>query len=153
MQTIQPRWIALALLTGSALLANMANAKNQVEDDRFIVHYSAFNSTLLPEAVAKAQHLRRGPQIGMVNITVLKKRPDGQTPINVSAFLTGKTILHNGTNTPIEFTQTSENGAVSYIGEFPIANGKSTRFEIDVSPGADNAKFQLRFSQTLFIDR
>ncbi len=142
------RWSLLVLM----LLGSLAWGESFTEDDRFIVHYNAFNSSMVTPDVAKAHGLVRSGYLGMVNITVQRKR-EGKLPKNVTAFLTGRVTLLTGTEIPLEFSQINEGDVMYYIGQFQIADGQQHRFDIEVSPGAENSRFHLKFSQTLFVDK
>lgn len=139
----------------SGLLVSLASVNAQAEsfteDDRYIVHYNAFNSSAITPDIAKVHNLVRSGYRGMVNITVQRKRADGP-PTNVTAFLDGKAKHLNGTEIPLEFTQINEGEVVYYIGEFQISNGQPLTFDIDVKPGAEHSGFHLKFSKTLFVD-
>lgn len=132
---------------------SLSHAESFTEDDRYIVHYNAFNSSMVTPAVAEAHNLVRSSHRGMVNITVQRKRGEGQLPINVTAFLEGRVKHLGGTEIPLEFTQINEGDVVYYIGDFLIANGQPLTFDVDVKPGAGHAGFHLKFSQTLYIDK
>ena len=142
------RWLSLLLL----FVGSLAWGESFTEDDRYIVHYNAFNSSIVTPEVAQAHGLVRSGYRGMVNITVQRKR-EGQLPKNVTAFLDGYVKHLNGTEIPLEFTQINEGDVVYYIGEFQIANGQPLTFDIDVKPGAGHSGFHLKFSQTLYVDK
>lgn len=135
------------------LLASLTHAESFTEDDRYIVHYNAFNSSMVTPEVAKAHQLVRSGYRGMVNITVQRKRGEGQLPVNVTSFLDGRVKHLSGTEIPLEFTQINEGDVMYYIGEFQIANGQPLTFDIDVKPGAEHSGFHLKFTQTLFVDK
>lgn len=134
-------------------LSTLSHAESFTEDDRYIVHYNAFNSSVVTPEVAKAHNLVRSSQRGMVNITVQRKRGAGQLPVNITAFLDGRVKHLNGTEVPLDFTQINEGDVVYYIGDFLIANGQPLTFDIDVKPAADHSGFHLKFSQTLYADK
>lgn len=142
------RWLSLTLL----FLGSFAWGESFTEDDKYIVHYNAFNSSIVTPDVAKAHGLVRSGYRGMVNITVQRKR-EGQLPKNVTAFLEGRVKHLTGTEIPLEFTQINEGEVVYYIGEFQIPNGQPLTFDIDVKPGAGHSGFHLKFSQTLYVDK
>jgi hypothetical protein len=132
---------------------SLSHAESFTEDDRYIVHYNAFNSSMVTPAVAEAHNLVRSGHRGMVNITVQRKRGEGQLPVNVTAFLEGRVKHLSGTEIPLEFTQINEGDVVYYIGDFLIANGQPLTFDVDVKPGAGHAGFHLKFTQTLYVDK
>lgn len=148
-------WLQTALFPAlllSCVVSSHAVAESFTEDDRYIVHYNAFNSSVVTPQVAEAHKLVRSGYRGMVNITVQRKQAVGQ-PKNVIAFLSGRVKHLSGTEIPLEFTQINEGDVVYYIGEFNIADGQPLTFDIDVKPGADHADFHLKFSRTLFVDK
>lgn len=145
--------VSMSAFAGAMLITGAAFADSYTEDDRYIVHYNAFNSSMVTPEVAKAHNLVRSGHRGMVNITVQRKRGEGQLPVNVTAFIDGRVKHLSGTEIPLEFTQINEGGVVYYIGDFLIANGQPLTFDIDVKPGADHSGFHLKFSHTLFVDK
>lgn len=139
--------IALVLL----LTANLAAAEQFVEDKQYIVHYSAFNSTLVKPEIAKAYGLTRSRQRGLVNISVQRKMPEGM-PKAITAQLKGYTGQLGGSEIPLKFKLITEGDAVYYLAEFRTGNGDKLNFDITVQTHLDHAPIKIDFSQAFFPD-
>ena len=135
----------------SLLSAGLATAEQFIEDKNYIVHYSAFNSTLLTPEVADANGLMRSRQRGIINIAVQRKQPGGQ-PKAVMAQLEGYTGQMGGSEIPLDFQVVEEGDAVYYLAEFRFHDGDKLNFDVKVKPTPDAASLKVSFSQSFFAD-
>jgi len=126
-------------------------AEQFVEDDAYVVHYSAFNSTMLQPEVAKAYDLMRSRQRAVMNIAVQRKMPDGSRKA-VMAQLKGYTGALGGSERPLDFKVVSEGDAIYYLAEFLIGNGEKLNFDIAVQPTPQTNPIKIKFSQQFFQD-
>ena len=133
------------------LASASARAEQFVEDDQYVVHYSAFNSSMLTPEVAKAYDLMRSRQRAVMNVAVQKKMPDGSRKA-VMAQLQGYTGALGGSERPLDFKVVTEGDAIYYLAEFLIGNGEKLNFDIKVSPAPDRAPIKVAFSQEFFQD-
>ncbi len=142
--------IALGSVAATLLLltSEMAAAE-QLEDDNYVVYYSAFNSTVITPEVAKAYELNRSRQRGLLNISVQRKMPDGKYK-PVVAQLKGFTGQLGGSEIPLDFKLITEGDAVYYLAEFFIDEGDRLNFDVDIKPTPDYPTMQLDFDQTFF---
>ena len=136
----------------SAEVASAADKNgNMVEDDQYVVHYSAFNSTMLTPEIAKAYNIMRSRQRAIMNIAVQKKMPDGKTKAVMSQ-LEGYTGALGGSERPLEFTMVTEGDAIYYLAEFLVGNGEKLNFEINVKPTPERAPLKVQFTQAFYPD-
>lgn len=126
-------------------------AEQFVEDDAYVVHYSAFNSTMLQPEVAKANDLMRSRQRAVMNIAVQRKMPDGSRKA-VMAQLKGYTGALGGSERPLDFKMVSEGDAIYYLAEFLIGNGEKLNFDIVVQPTPQASPIKISFTQEFFQD-
>lgn len=126
-------------------------AEQFVEDDAYVVHYSAFNSTMLQPEVAKAYDLMRSRQRAVMNIAVQRKMPDGSCKA-VMAQLKGYTGALGGSERPLDFKVVSEGDAIYYLAEFLIGNGEKLNFDIVVQPTPEASPIKVSFTQEFFQD-
>jgi hypothetical protein len=126
-------------------------AEQFVEDDAYVVHYSAFNSTMLQPEVAKAYDLMRSRQRAVMNIAVQRKMPDGSRKA-VMAQLKGYTGALGGSERPLDFKVVTEGDAIYYLAEFLIGNGEKLNFDITVQPTPQTNPIKIKFSQQFFQD-
>ena len=139
--------LALALL----LTAELAAAEQFIEDKDYVVHYSAFTSTLLTPEVASAYGLMRSRQRGIVNISVQRKQPGGLTK-SVLAQLKGYTGQLGGSEIPLDFQVVEEGDAIYYLAEFRVRDGDKLDFAINVSPTPESAPLKVSFSQRFYSE-
>lgn len=151
------RITTLKLVIGSILAvtllltAELAAAEQLVEDKDYVVHYSAFTSTMLTPEVAKAYGLTRSRQRGMINIAVQRKMPGG-TNKAVMAQLEGYTGMLGGSEIPLDFQVVEEGDAIYYLAQFLIRDGDNLNFDIKVKPTPEARPLKVSFSQSFFSE-
>ena len=142
----------MGLLASVLLLGSLtAHAEQFVDDDQYVVHYSAFNSSMLQPDVAKAYNLMRSRQRAIMNISVQRKMPDGSHR-PVIAQLKGYASALGGSERPLNFKVVTEGSAIYYLAEFVIGNGEKLNFDIRVTPTPDYTPIRIRFTQEFFQD-
>ncbi len=141
--------IACLIVLLSALGAVSAEQSSSYGD--YTVHYSAFTTDSLQPAVAKAYQIERSNKRGMVNVSVLRKLmgTTGQ-PVRAAVTVTA-TDLH-GQAQRIPVRELNDGGAIYYIGEFPVSNGDTLRFRIDVTPEGQTEGVSAQFDQDFYTD-
>jgi len=145
---------AVSLLLSVFLLvlaSTSAQAEKFVENDNYVVHYSAFNSTLLQPEVAKAYDLMRSRQRAVMNVSVQKKMPDGSRKAVMSQ-LGGYTGALGGSERKLDFKMITEGDAIYYLAEFTIGDGENLNFDINVKPTPESMPIPVSFSQQFFQD-
>ncbi len=115
------------------------------------MHYSAFTTDTLQPEVAKAYQIERSDKRGMVNVSVLRKLmgTTGQ-PVRAAVTVTA-TDLH-GQAQRIPVRELNDGGAIYYIGEFPVSNGDTLRFRIEVTPEGQTEGVSAQFDQEFYTD-
>lgn len=145
--------IYLTSLMGLVMLfsAHFACAEQFIEDSDYIVHYSAFNSTLVKPEVAKAYGLTRSRERGLLNISVQRKMPTG-LPKPITAQLKGYTGQLGGSEIPLKFKLITEGDAIYYLAEFRTSNGNKLNFDVTVQTTPERPPMELSFTQAFFAD-
>lgn len=141
----------LIALLSLLLLSPAALAKSPVENDDYIVHYSAFNSTHLLPDIARMYGIQRSRQRAVLNITVQRKRADGSV-VSVQSPLSGHIRHLVGTTRPLSFSLAREGETLYYLAEFLISNGETLYFDVKATPHPDKAPINIRFEQTFYTD-
>ena len=133
-----------------ALTPATLHAESMKRFGAYQVHYSAFHSTDIAADAVQAHHLRRTPNIGMLNITVLKHHPDGQiTPESAVITLESTNLVGQTKNLDLKTIQ--EPGALYYIAQFRFANEETFRFHLTIIPDSDpSQRFTLKFTQKFY---
>jgi len=124
----------IVMLLLALLIPRTGHADQTATFGDIVVRYSAISTDQLFPAVAQSYGIERSSRNGLVNIAVEKKSsPDAGEMI--AAVVTGKVSDLTGHSRPIRFRETNEDGAVDYLGEFPIEASGTYVFTINVSPG------------------
>lgn len=151
-RTPSSRFLSRLLLILTLLITcRLAVAEQFVEDNNYVVHYSAFTSTLLTPQVADAYGLMRSRQRGIINIAVQRKQ-SGSQPKAVMAQLKGFTGQMGGSEIPLNFQLVQEGDAIYYLAEFRFGDGDKLNFDITVKPTPEAAPLKIRFSQHFYSD-
>lgn len=136
----------------SVLFSASVIAEQKIEDDNYIVHYSAINTTMLTAEVAKASGITRSRKRGMLNIAVQKKQKSGKIE-GVLAQLNGNVSNLIGQQRTLEFNVITEGAAIYYLAEFFLDDGERLSFSINVQPTPQYRGLRVSFDQTFFIDK
>ena len=137
------------LLLSFFTAAISANDNNEYTSDPYTIHYSVFNSTFVPPDVASAYQLRRGKNIGMINVSVRKKLDKGT--LEKRAFVKGTKSDFIHTNT-LDFIEIEEKGAIYYLASFQFGHRDTLNFSIEVQPDRNKPPISLQFSHVLYQD-
>ena len=114
----------------------------------YVVHFSAQTTDQLPPEVARAYNIVRSKNRAMLNVSVLRKADNTAIAADVAV----KTVNLTGQLKNITMRQITEQAAIYYIGELPVANRETLIFDISVVPdGADQAS-EVRFKRQFFTD-
>ncbi len=148
---IQLAGLFAALLAG--LLAPAAGFAQQSQDfGDYVVHYNALNTNLLPPQVAQGYKIVRSPSRALLNVTVLKKVMDTPgTPVSAVVSATATNLTGQLREIPIREIRDGE-GAIYYIGEFPVHNMETYRFEVTVAISGEPEPLLVRFNQQFYTE-
>jgi len=139
------------LLGGALLFSTTALAEQMVADDRYEIHYNAFNSSFLTPEVAQLNGITRSKYRALVNVSVLKRGEAGsKTP--VTAIVSGRAANLLGQAQSIEFKPIDEGDALYYIGSFRFTEEEQLRISLDVQPDPNKPPYHLEFEQTFYAD-
>jgi len=144
--------LSLALLLAALSLPLSCEAQQSQDFGEYVVHYNTLNTNLIPPQVAKGYGIQRSPSRALLNITVLKKVMN--TPGSpVTATVTASATNLTGQLREIEMREIRESeGAVYYVGEFPVHNLETYRFEVTVSVEGQPEPFMVRFTHQFFTE-
>lgn len=139
---------ALALSFG---LISLTHAEQMFSDEQYEIHYSAFNSTLIPAEVASRHGLTRSGNRGLINIAVLEKQEDG-SKVPVSAVVTGETrnIVQQRQN--LSFNEVQEANAIYSISSFQFTNEDLLSITLNVKPETSDQTYTIELQQTFYVD-
>ncbi|KDE40130.1 MAG: DUF4426 domain-containing protein [Nitrincola lacisaponensis] len=135
-----------ALLTSGAL-----HAEQLFSDERYEIHYNAFNSTLIPAEVASRHGLTRSGNRGLINLAVLEKQTDGSTR-PVSAQVQGETRNIVQQRQSLSFREITEADAIYSISSFQFTNEDLLTIRLDVTPENSEQTYTIELQQTFYVD-
>jgi hypothetical protein len=140
------------LIIFSVLLSFAVNAQQAQEFEDYIVHYNAFNSSMITADVAKAYGIRRSGSRAVINISVLKKA-DGQLATAVKANVTASGRNLTGQTREVEMREIKEaDDAIYYIGELSVSNMETFSFKVFITPEGTSEPFELKFRQQFYTE-
>ncbi|MDJ0907141.1 MAG: DUF4426 domain-containing protein [Woeseiaceae bacterium] len=113
-----------------------------------VVHFSALTTDQLPPEVARAYNIVRSPNRAMLNVSVL--RAADNKPVEASVAV--KTVNLTGQLKNVTMRQITEQEAIYYIGETPVANRETLIFDISVMPDGVNTPSEVRFKRQFYTD-
>ena len=113
-----------------------------------IVHFSAQSTDQLPPEVARAYNIVRSKNRAMLNVSVLQESDNAP----VKADVTVKTVNLTGQLKNVTMREITEQEAVYYIGEIPVANRETLIFDISVQPEGVEEVSEVRFKRQFFTD-
>ena len=151
-------WVfAAALLAGcgqggptptKAQTAAPSEPTHQVFGD-FEVHYNALRTDELAPEVARAYGIERSANRVMLNVSLLKRNPDGSTtPVDGKVTATAYNL--NGQLKDLEMRRITEGASVYFIGEVGISGSEILVFDIDAAPLDQSAKYTVQFKREFF---
>lgn len=136
--------LALAAgVAGTLLLGVTAVAGESTKAGEFTIYHSAFNAENLTPEIAAANGIQRSRYRGVLNVSVIRERPKA-IGLPVKALVDVDLADGKDRKQSIAMHEVESDGAVSYLGEFPIADGQELEFEIRVRPvGVDETTVVL----------
>jgi hypothetical protein len=129
------------------LLLVLVSQQNQAETVTwrgFDIHYTTFTSTLIPAEVAQAHGIVRSDQRVVTNIVIQK---EGR-PVAAEVRGTATNLLNQLFN--LGFVEVQEQDAIYYLASQVIDQRDTLRFTIDITPGAGDETYTLKFTRQYF---
>ncbi len=147
------RQIVKTLLLLGALSFSIAGEAQQAQDfGDYVVHYNALNTNLLPPQVAQGYGIQRSPSRALLNVTVLKKVLGSPgTPVNASVSAIGTNLTGQTRDIEIRKVADSE-GAIYYLGELPVHNLETYRFDIEIKIDGEKDPLVVKFKQQFYTE-
>lgn len=121
------------------------------DGSEYEVHYMALTSTFLDPDVAKQYGIVRSRARGLVNISVIRRFPDGTTKA-VGSVVEG--LITNSIRQQIHmgFQQVVEGEAIYYISQLQYREGEVLTFDITAYPEGQVKPLKMRFAQSFYND-
>jgi len=130
---------------GQVRTAAPAEPTHQVFGD-FEVHYNAVRTDELTPAVARAYGIERSANRVLLNVSLLRKGPDGRA-MPVDGTVTATAYNLNGQLKDLEMRRITEGSSVYFIGEVGISGTEILVFDISASPQDQAEKYSVQFKR------
>jgi hypothetical protein len=115
----------------------------------FELHYNALRTDELSAEVARAYGIERSANRVMLNVSLLRKNPDGSTrPVDATVSATAYNL--NGQLKNLQMRRVAEGGSVYFIGEVGISGAEILVFDITASPLDQASKYSVQFKREFF---
>lgn len=115
------------------------------------LHYNAVRTDLLTPDVARAYGIERSANRVLLNVSLLRKSPDGRT-VPVDGRVSAAAHNLNGQVKSLQLRRVTEGDSVYFIGEVAITGNEILVFDIDATPAEQAEAFQVQFKREFFAD-
>lgn len=115
----------------------------------FEVHYNAVRTDELSAEVARAYGIERSANRVMLNVSLLRKDPDGKTT-PVDGTVTASAHNLNGQLKDLQMRRITEGSSIYFIGEVGISGAEILVFDIDAAPVDQSGKYSVQFKREFF---
>jgi hypothetical protein len=115
------------------------------------LHYNAVRTDLLTPDVARAYGIERSANRVLLNVSLLKKSPDGRT-VPVDGKVSAAAHNLNGQVKNLELRRVTEGDSVYFIGEVGITGNEILVFDINATPADQPEALQVQFKREFFAD-
>jgi len=137
-------WIGVLAL----LLAASPVHANEVEFDRYVVHYTVLSTYFLSPEVARAYDLRRSRTRALVNVVIMER--DGEALQSVSGKVSGQAVNLNRQVRHLRFREVRDGDAFYHLAEVPIRPGEVVDFRLRVTAEGDDEVMLVNFRQAFY---
>lgn len=140
------------ILACFAMLSGPVLAKPYETFGDYKVFYTVFNSSFIKPEIARAYNITRGGNQVLVNVSVIKSSPEGDS-LGLAAKVKGTATNLMQQQRQLDFLEIKEQNAVYYLAPLRITDEEVMNFRIDVETAAGQRPLNLKFTKTLYIDR
>jgi hypothetical protein len=117
----------------------------------YVVYFNALNTDQLSPEIAREYGIVRSKSRAMLNVSIHRKRENGQTEA-VTGAVSASAINLNGQLETMTLREIREDVAIYYVGELAITDGEVLIYTIDATPSNEASRFTVRFKKQFFID-
>jgi hypothetical protein len=117
----------------------------------FEIHYNALRTDQLTADVARAYGIERSANRVMLNVSLLRKNPDGST-VPVDGTVSASAYNLNGQLKDLQMRRISEGSSVYFIGVVGISGAEILVFDIEAAPLNGAGQYKAQFKREFFAD-
>jgi hypothetical protein len=115
------------------------------------VHFNAIRTDQLTTSVARAYSIERSTNRVMLNVSLLRKSPDGKT-VPVDGVVNATAYNLNGQLKDLQMRRITEGSSIYFIGETGISGNEILVFNIQAAPVGQSEKYSVQFKREFFAD-
>lgn len=144
--------LSALLLTGLLALSLSAEAQQSQDFGDYVVHYNTLNTNLIPPQVAQGYGIKRSSSRVLLNVTILKKVMDTPgTPVNARVVASATNLTGQRRDIEIREIKDTE-GAIYYLGEFPVHNMETFNFVVEATPQGEEEPLTVKFLKQFYTE-
>ena len=144
--------LSAIFLTGFLAFSASTEAQQSQDFGEYVVHYNTLNTNLIPPQVAQGYGIKRSSSRVLLNVTVLKKVMDTPgTPVNAHVVATATNLTGQRRDIEIREIQDGE-GAIYYLGEFPVHNLETFNFVVETTPEGEKEPLTVKFLKQFYTE-
>ena len=113
------------------------------------LHYSVFPSLFLSAENAERYGLLRGPDLGVINISLRQSQDGSDVPAKGEVSGEYSNLLRT---LALEFREREETGAIYYLANFVFGHRELLRFLITVTPQGEKRSHRVQFRRRMYRD-
>lgn len=120
----------------------------------YIAHYNTFNTPSLTPEVARAYNITRSGNLALINVAILKVGDEQamDQPKHANVVVQASNLAGQRKN--INMIEIEDQGAIYYIGTFPIRNEERINFNVAITPKEDPRRtHRFTFNQVFYVDK
>ena len=148
--------ILLILSFSLSLYCVVLHAEQSISFGDYVVHYNALTTDQILPSIARPYGILRSKNRALLNIAVQEKVMGNPiNPVEADITVTATNLNAQLKNVEMRKITSSANDnsmAIYYIGELPIANEETIKFNISVSPTGSDQTHQFSFDQQFFTN-
>jgi hypothetical protein len=135
---------------GEARQASLSDPSHQ-DFGNYQLHFNAVRSDELSPEAARAYGIERSANRVLLNVSMLRKEPDGRTtPVDGVVSATAHNL--NGQLKDLRVRRVTEGASVYFIGEVGIAGAEILVFDIEATPEGETNPYTVQFKREFFAD-
>lgn len=117
------------------------------------IHFNALSTDSLAPQVAQAYGIVRSSSRAMLNVSIMRRADQGLSePIKGKVDVNASNLT--GQLKALKIREIvegdTENAAIYYIGELPVADGETLIFDLAVTPEGETSSYKIRFQKQFF---
>lgn len=148
--------ISLVLSLALGILSANVLAEQSSSFGDYVVHYNALTTDQILPSIARPYGILRSKNRALLNIAVQKKvMGNPVSPVEATITVTATNLsaqLKNVEMRKITSSSGDDSMAIYYIGELPVANEETIKFNISVAPAGADQTHDFSFDQQFFTN-